>query len=210
METKEIIEKLNNFCESFFSKNVVEMDVSLFKEAAERLEELEEISENWCNLNDENMEILRKYREEITELKYQLSEQQPKWIMAEDSPPPSLGYYLVTALDLDSYKYYTTIAKWHGHMFTTQDDTLGQNLTVIAWLPKSANPAPLVPTFRDVFLKAFPKAPVNKNGIPTFCIGCVFPQVHNIEEMNCDWEHETCWNQPYFAEGEGEEGEADA
>lgn len=41
METKKIIDKLNDFCESLFSKNVAEADILLFEEAAERLEELE-------------------------------------------------------------------------------------------------------------------------------------------------------------------------
>lgn len=170
METKKIVEKLNSFCENFFLKNVVEMDISLFKEAAERLEELEK----------------------------QLSEKQPEWISVEDAPPKDLGYYLVTVLDLDTYKYYTTIAKWHGHMFTAQDDTLGNNLSAIAWLPKSANPAPLVPTFKDVFLRAFPGAVVlPKSGSPVVCAKQVFPQLGD-DESPCDMCCAECWNRPYY------------
>lgn len=63
------------------------------------------------------------------------------------------------------------------------------------------------PTFRDVFLKAFRKAPVDENGIPELCVRAVFPQTGDINhhEGNCSWAHEKCWNQPYFDEEGGEE-----
>ncbi|MBQ4092763.1 MAG: hypothetical protein IJC82_05580 [Firmicutes bacterium] len=172
METKEIIEKLNNFCESFFSKNVVEMDVSLFKEAAERLEELEaELGKR--TIND------RPY----------------EWISVEDEPYPDLD----CNVNMSWHLYPQDVPCY----LVFQGNGSGDD-GVTHWMLIEP-PKPKEPSFKDVFLEKFPKAPVNKNGIPTFCIGCVFPQVHNIKEMNCDWEHETCWNQPYFeTEGEGE------
>ena len=214
METKKIVEALRSLVNyqgihhfyhtGKYGDNFPVGDV--IDEAAERLEELKSDKENLIHYNADLNNQLNKAESHIEKLEKQLSKQQPEWIMAEDSPPPSLGYYLVTALDLDTYKYYTTIAKWHGHMFTAQDDTLGQNLVVIAWLPKSANPAPLVPTFKDIFLKRFPKTETVEDR-PALCLHTIFPYVEMCNftpeiELKC----KECWNQPYF----DEEGEGDA
>lgn len=166
METKKIVEKLNNFCESFFSKNVVEMDVSLFKEAAERLEELEA---------------------EIAELKKQLSEK-PEWISLEDDKEMP-----------DAFSY-TGIRH---NQFPRLVVAIDENSHITHWMMLDA-PKPKRLTFKDVFLKAFPGAVVlPKSGAPVVCAKQVFPQLGD-DESTCDMCCAECWNQPYFAEGEGE------
>ena len=169
METKEIIEKLNNFCESFFSKNVVEMDVSLFKEAAERLEELEaELGKR--TIND------RPY----------------EWISVEDEPFPGLREKInrcwnIYPGDLPSYFGYVEEGKGITHWMLIEP------------------PKPKEPSFKDVFLKAFPKADIEDgdDGLSPVCRNAVFWGKSLCSQFpKCS----ECWNQPYF----DEEGEGDA
>ena len=172
METKEIIEKLNNFCESFFSKNVVEMDVSLFKEAAERLEELEAELEK-RTIND------RPY----------------EWISVEEKVPEIGAKVLGVNRETGKVNSYTFFD--HGVI----------KEAVSHWMFFPEPPKPKEPTFKDVFLGAFPKAAI-ENVIKINCIEFFFPQF-NVDTVDCEKARcSTCWNQPYFeAEEEGESGE---
>lgn len=195
-EIKEIAKKLRCFCESFLSDKIVEIDLGEFKEYADQLEEL-------GKQLDEQKEINKQPANRCIDPK---EGRQTEWISVEDALPEDLGYYLVTVLDFDNYKYSTSIAKWRGRMFAAEDPDLGKNICVIAWLPKSANPAPFVPTFRDIFLKRFPKTETI-DGRPALCLHTIFPYVEMCDfapqiELKC----KECWSQPYFEE----EGEADA
>lgn len=134
METKEIVEKLRYYAEC----HLCYVECSVAKEAADRLEELEEISENWCSLNDENMELLRKYRDDITELKQQLSEQQNRWISVEDRLPEKAGRYLVSTQRM------VYVMHFEAEKFIFSDIT--------HWMPLPEPPKPKELTFKDVFL----------------------------------------------------------
>ena len=167
METKKIVEKLNNFCESLFSKNVAEMDISLLEEAAERLEELEaELGKR--TIND------RPY----------------EWISVEDEPYPGLREKInrcwnIYPGDLPSYFGYVEEGKGITHWMLIEP------------------PKPKEPSFKDVFLKAFPKAEIGTKGVPTACRALIFGE-GRCHHDKCS----ECWNQPYFEPEE--EGEADA
>lgn len=205
---KNVIEKLDGFYESLSKGERMKFDISYLRKANVYLADLKKENETLVKQLCEKEDMIREAEGRIQELEIQIGSQksraQGSWIMAEDAPPKDLGYYLVTTLDLDTYKYSTMIAKWHGNMFITQDEPIGKNEVVIAWLPKSANPAPLVPTFKDIFLKRFPKAPIDEDGIPKACIAVVFPWA---KHKHCDgWMCFEDWNQPYF---EPEEGEAE-
>lgn len=182
METKKIVEKLNNFCESFFKKNVVGIDLPLFKEAAERLEELEaELGKR--TIND------RPY----------------EWISVEDRLPGTRDNVL--AYDINDIG--TIYIAFYFDGLWRQDDIPHVGVdTITHWMPLPEPPKPKEPTFKDVFLKAFPGAVVlPKSGAPLVCAKQVFPQLGD-DESPCDMCCAECWNQPYFETEE--EGEADA
>lgn len=62
-------------------------------------------------------------------------------------------------------------------------------------------PKPKEQTFKDVFLKAFPKAIMYNDGIPLSCRASIFGGKCSLGSTKCF----ECWNQPYFeTEGEGE------
>ncbi len=217
METKEIYQELNQFVNEVTLGYKGKIDLSLLREAADRLEELEEINENWCNLNDENMELLRKYREDITELKYQLSEKQPEWISVEDERKPKyLRNYLVAYVFGDNDEHFFGEAiyiadKGNGIVdgaHFNNEGVAGMRVTHWMEIPKLPEPPkPKEPTFKDVFLKAFPKATIFNHAVTNDCCA-IFPWL--LDEKNCcqmDMTCEECWNQPYFEE---EEGEGDA
>ena len=71
------------------------------------------------------------------------------------------------------------------------------------WMPLPEPPKQKLPTFKDVFLKAFPKAQKYDEGTPIACAEDVFPQVKRHD--HCDGRCDKCWNLPYFEE----EGEAE-
>lgn len=74
------------------------------------------------------------------------------------------------------------------------------------WMPLPEPPKPKELTFKDVFLKAFPKATILNPAVTIDCCA-VFPWL--LDEKGCcqmDMTCSECWNQPYF----DEEGEADA
>lgn len=189
METKKIVEKLNNFCESFFSKNVVEMDISLFKEAAERLEELEAEKENLVHYNADLNNRLNKAESHIEKLEKQLSEKQPEWISVKDGKEMP-----------DAFSF-TGICH---NQFPRLVVAIDENSHVTHWMMLDA-PKPKEPTFRDVFLKAFPKT--CNVCFTDFCPKTFFESIKCPLPVVCSEKTvEACWNQPYFeTEGEGEQ-----
>lgn len=82
---------------------------------------------------------------------------------------------------------------------------IDENSHVTHWMMLDP-PKPKEPTFKDVFLKAFPKVVVlPESGVPVVCAKQVFPQLGD-DESPCDMCCAVCWNQPYFeTEGEGEQ-----
>lgn len=197
METKKIVEKLNNFCESFFSKNVVEMDISLLEEAAERLEELESEKENLIHYNADLNNQLNKAESHIEKLEKQLSEQQPEWISVEDERKPDDGETCIVMTSTDCI-----------YNFKYSEDGFPTQRRIRYWMHKPALPKPKEPTFKDVFLKAFPKAATNKLGTPFPCLEDIFTNVESLVCKDSPTDCDTCWNQPYYEPKE--EGEGDA
>lgn len=65
------------------------------------------------------------------------------------------------------------------------------------WMPFPEPPKPKEPTFKDVFLKAFPRAPLNNEGHPKACLAVIFGGTFS----NCV-DCFKCWNRPYFEEKE--------
>lgn len=170
---------------------------------ADHLEKLESEKENLIHYNADLNNQLNKAESHIEKLKKQLSEQQPEWISVEDERKPDEGETCIVMTSTDCI-YNVKYSK----------DGFPNAHRIRYWMHKPAlpePPKPKEPTFKDKFLEAFPKAPLNEDGFPVCCIGSIFPQMGGIEFVGrpCDGEHEKCWNQPYF-EGEGEEGEADA
>lgn len=204
METKKIVEDLKrcakitrmedcigcNYKRSWFGcYHLIKID------AADRLEELEREKENLIHYNADLNNHLNKAESHIEKLEKQLSEQQTEWISVEDRLPEEEGQYLVcqkgNAIVTSSYSLCKK--KWFHHEVTH-------------WMPLPEPPKPKEPTFKDVFLEKFPKAPVDKDGIPKACIANVFPWA---KHENCDgWECFEDWNQSYFELKE--EGEGDA
>lgn len=86
-------------------------------------------------------------------------------------------------------------------------DNKGLPVEITHWMPLPEPPKPKVPTFKDVFLKAFPKCDPAMFGI--YCARHIFHQIKCDNQTFCD-SHigAECWNQPYFEPEE--EGEADA
>ena len=78
-----------------------------------------------------------------------------------------------------------------------------ENRKVTHWMMLDA-PKTKEPTFKDVFLKAFPGAVVlPMSGAPVVCAKQVFPQLGD-DESPCDMCCAECWSQPYFEEEEKE------
>lgn len=184
METKEIIESLRLCaeklgCHRYIVGNCVE-NISFGKvldEAAERLEELEK----------------------------QLSQQQPEWISVEDRLPEEKQELFMCLMEREYFlvlRGFYANSEWYvytGVNLYTQCDDIPS-----FWVPASIiePPKPKEPTFKDVFLKAFPKAPIDEDGIPKACIADVFPWV---KHKHCDgWMCFEDWNQSYFEEEEKE------
>lgn len=134
---------------------------------------------------------LEELEAEIAELKKHLSEK-PEWISVEDRLPEEKVYCL-TAVDGGDRAHFSIFM---GEGFSHDDST--------HWMPLPEPPKPKEPSFKDVFLKAFPKAEKVEDR-PALCVHIVFPYVDECE-MNGEMRCKKCWNQPYFEE----EGEADA
>lgn len=117
---------------------------------------------------------------------------EPEWISVEDRLPEKGGYYLTVVENCEKVCYSRLILDKFGHDGVTH------------WMPLPEPPKPKVPTFKDVFLKAFPKAPIDEYGNPCCCIDDVFPCTNRPPCDHCS----ECWNRPYFEPKE--EGGADA
>lgn len=142
----------------------------------------------------ELMIIIQGLIAENEKLKKQLSEQQPEWISVEDEPPKEPGRILINRKNstrVNTYSYKGNKKELKNFAY---------------WMPMPIAPEPpkpKEPTFRDVFLKAFPKAEKVEDR-PALCVHTVFPYVDECE-MNGGMRCKKCWNQPYF----DEEGEAE-
>lgn len=62
---------------------------------------------------------------------------------------------------------------------------------VTHWMPLPEPPKPKEPTFKDVFLKAFPKASCDD-------VSCCMVFTEQFIYDSCDENCAACWNQPYF------------
>ena len=159
-----------------------------------------------------NFETLSKAADRLEELEDQLSEKQPEWISVEDERKPKhLHNYFV------AYVFGVCDEHFFGEAMYIADKGNGivdgahfndegvDGMRVTHWMeiPKLPEPPqPKMPTFKDVFLKAFPKAPVDEDDILKACIADVFPWA---KHKHCDgWMCSECWNQPYFEEEGGE------
>lgn len=87
METKEICQRLNQFVDEINVGGKHRVNLSLFSEAADRLEELEREKENIIHYNADLNNQLNKAEYHIEKLQKQLSEQQPEWISVKDRLP---------------------------------------------------------------------------------------------------------------------------
>lgn len=204
METKELANALRSFYAIFSSKERISqiLDFTPLELAADRLEELEEINEKWCDIEERNKERFSKLHEEIADLEKQLSESQPQWISVEDRLPEENGTYLIAVKG--SYASHFTGFDIESNEFC---DNVFRKSDVTHWMPLPEPPKPKVPTFKDKFLEAFPKATILDSAVNIDCCA-VFPWL--LDEEGCcqkmDMTCEECWNQPYFEEeGEGNE-----
>lgn len=178
METKEIYQKLHQFVNEVSLGYKGTIDLNLLREAADRLKAMD-------------VQIYQ-HMEEIADLKKQLAENQPEWISVEERLPEKGGYYLTVVENCERVCYSRLVLDKFGHDGVTH------------WMPLPEPPKPKEPAFKDVFLKKFPKAPIDEDGIPKACIADVFPWA---KHEHCDgWMCFEDWNQPYFEE----EGKVDA
>lgn len=132
---------------------------------------------------------LEELEAEIAELKKQLSEK-PEWVSVEERLPKEfLKLYFVYRK-----RGKITLSTYYPNKVWNYDD-------VAYWMPFPGFPKPKKPTFKDVFLKAFPKTKIEQ-GIPKACVEYIFPwgKYPHCNSRNCD----KCWNQPYFEEEGGE------
>lgn len=193
METKEISQKLYQFVNEVSLGYKGTIDLNLLREAADRLEELESKQENLIDYNADLNNRLDKAESYIEKLEKQLSEKQPEWISIEDRLPEPMESVLIydhknKRIAICRFgKCSTDVGSFYSH-----------------WMPLPEPPKPKVPTFKDVFLKAFPNAQKYDEGTPIACAENVFPQVNRCDQ--CDGRCDKCWNLPYFEK----EGEADA
>lgn len=112
-----------------------------------------------------------------------------EWISMEDERKPKEGESCIVRSSTDCI----TIRKYEKGGFP-------DNHRIRYWMHNPALPKPKEPTFRDVFLKAFPKAPLGYNGALKLCARNVFPQINCSLSNGCA----ECWSQPYFKEEGGE------
>lgn len=118
-----------------------------------------------------------------------------EWISVEDEPPKEPGRILINRKNstrVNTYSYKGNEKELKNFAY---------------WMPMPIAPEPPKPkeqTFKDVFLKAFPKAIMYNDGIPLSCRASIFGGKCSLGSTKCF----ECWNQPYFEpEEEGESGE---
>lgn len=108
-----------------------------------------------------------------------------KWISVEDERKPKEGESCIVRSSTDCI----TIRKYEKGGFP-------DNHRIRYWMHNPDLPKPKEPTFRDVFLKAFPKTPFGYNGALKLCARNVFPQINCSLSNGCA----ECWKQTYFEE----------
>lgn len=108
-----------------------------------------------------------------------------EWINVEDEPIPGEQYHVFTVLP---------------KIIIKRNPETGEP----AYWMRLEPPKPKMPTFKDVFLEAFPKTKLLDGGTPVVCAKGVFPQIGDFDDC-CNGICRECWNQPYFEkEGEAE------
>ncbi len=188
MEIKKIINLFRNV------KGHVELNAEYANKIADFLEEYERRTENLIDHNADLNNRLNKAESHIEKLEKQLSEQQSEWISVEDDLPKESG---------ELYWVYRKNGSISLAIFYNEKKPYWSYGDATHWFPLPEPPKPKEPTFKDVFLEKFPKAPIDEDGIPKACIANVFPWA---KHKNCDgWMCSEDWSQPYFEE----EGEAD-
>lgn len=205
METKEITDKLRSFYLDFVIRRVInaDFDFEVFEFAASRLEQQEVKIEELHDFSE-------MQKEEISILKKQLSEKQPEWISVEDERKPKhLQNYFVAYVFGNGKEHFFREAiyiadKGNGIVDGPHFNDEGvDGMRVTHWMeiPKVSDPPkPKEPSFKDVFLKAFPKAQLYSDGIPIACRANIFGE-KCLMKSKCS----ECWNQPYFEEEGGED-----
>jgi hypothetical protein len=209
METKEIIKSIRICSSTGSCEGCIYDDDShcgcserLLLITANRLEKLESEKENLIHYNAHLNNQLNKAESHIEKLKEQLSEQQPEWISVEERLPEENGTYLIAVKG-------SHVSHFAGFDIEPNEfcDNVFRKTDVTHWMSLPEPPKPKEPTFKDVFLKAFPQAVVlEHSGVPKVCAKEVFPQLGD-DESPCDMRCTVCWNRPYFEEEEegGEE-----
>ena len=113
-----------------------------------------------------------------------------EWISVEERLPGAYGRYI-------SYNGKDIIISYSDPV----RPGLWSNEKITHWMPLPEPPKPKEMTFKDVFLRKFPKAGVDEEGVPKSCLMLLYGNDQECTYDNCS----ECWNQPYFEpEGEGE------
>lgn len=174
METKQMIDDLRGIAEDLAEKGE-SFRIIAFEKIADRLEELDAELEK-RTIND------RPY----------------EWISVEDRLPDVNNLVLCwwESHDGERKDYGLATFQSHGVWYVSNEGLY----KVTHWKPLPEPPKPKEPTFKEVFLKAFPKAPLGYNGALKLCARNVFPQINCSLSNGCA----ECWKQTYF-EGEGGE-----
>lgn len=121
---------------------------------------------------------------------------QPEWISVEDRLPDANNIVLCWWESHDGEREHYGFATFQSHgVWYVSNEGMPK---VTHWMPLPEPPKPKEPTFKDVFLKAFPKATIFNPAVTIDCCA-VFPWLLNGKgccqmDMTC----EECWNQPYF------------
>ena len=200
METKILINALRE-CKKPYT---VMLDVSA-EMIADRLEELEKQNEAMLKELCGKEDLVREAEGRFYELEKELDtfknatkkQHEPEWISVEDRLPENTDAVLV--LIQDDMPYVGILHYVDGLWRENEYDNMGE-VFATHWMPLPEPPKPKVPTFKDVFLKAFPGARTGSSGTPIVAACIVFPFLRTSpcceNKFNCS----ECWNQPYFEE----------
>ena len=198
METKEICQKLNQFIDEINVGGKHRVSLSLFGDAADRLEELEKHNEAMMKKLCDKEDLVREAEGRFYELEKELDtlknakKPEPEWISMEDGKemPDAISF---TGIRHDQFPRLVIVTD--------------ENRIVTHWMMLDA-PKSKEPTFYEKFLEAFPNNRFRKDDPPAICRNDFFgymgrcPMKNTENYVDCD----VCWNQPYF---EPEEGEAE-
>ena len=145
---------------------------------------------------------LEQQKTEIAKLK-----QQSEWISVEEKVPEEKQELFMCLKDGEKFlvlRGFYENSEWciyTGVTFYTRCDDIPS-----FWAPAEIiePPKPKVPTFKDVFLKAFPKATILNPAVTIDCCA-VFPWLLDEEGFcHMDMTCKECWEQPYFEKEGGE------